>query len=591
MNKSLRRAGISMYLAAFAGVTALTGCVQEPSPFDPRTLQQLERSQDTQVKRQPMYPLPTTQDSQFVPGETRTRAKPPGETSDVPEGPIVQMSLQEMVHRAILNSYDIRVAGFDTAVDQTRVMEADARFDPSFFTNLNFERVDKEAPGTFTNFDPVFNSLQHLAFFNQSDTTTFQTGFQQDMPAGGQVKLQYQVVNTWTSPQQQQLATFYENELVLTVTQPLLQNFGVAVNRARITISQNNQRVSLLDFRKTVEDTVLQIEKTYLQLMQQESDVATLERVVKASETTANVLFHRQQADVTAVQIQQANAATETRRAALVRARAQLATLSDQLKRLMNDPDFPVAGSVILSPAADEIDTPIQFDLDDAIETGLENRLELGQQQVRIDSAEVAMHVAKNNLLPQLNFQGSVTSDGVAHFLDQTFSNQNDFNHIGWAAGLQFQFPLGNRAAGAIWQRALLQRQQAIYSYGTLVDQVALDVKSAARDVHTSWEELKADRQARFANEKTLEGLQKQQDAAVELTPEFVKLKLDTQDQLAQSEEAEHQAIYNYNFAIATLEKSKGTILRYNNVILEQQQLPFDMMSKSQSTRRFVAEK
>ena len=194
----------------------------------------------------------------------------------------------------------------------------------------------------------------------------------------------------------------------------------------------------------------------------------------------------------------------------------------------------------------------------------------------------------KNNLLPQLNFQGSVTSDGVAHYLDDSFSNQGDFNHIGWAAGLQFQFPLGNRAARAIWQRALLQRQQAIESYGSLISQVVLDVKDAALDIDASWQELVADRRARFANEKTLEGLQKQQEAAVDLTPEFVQLKLQTQDQLAQSEEAEHQALYNYNFAIATMEKAKGSILRYNNVILERQQLPFDMMMNPSGGRRWA---
>ena len=110
-------------------------------------------------------------------------------------------------------------------------------------------------------------------------------------------------------------------------------------------------------------------------------------------------------------------------------------------------------------------------------------------------------------------------------------------------------------------------------------------MKTAAADVDTSWEELKAARNARFANEKTLEGLQKQEDAAIEMTPEFIKLKLDTQDQLTQSEQQEHQAIYNYNFAIATLEKAKGTILRYNNVILEQEQLPFDMLSKAHLTK------
>ncbi len=593
MKKSLRAAGVSVSLCVLAGTampTGLTGCAQEPSPFNPRLAQQWERAQDGQTPAAPMYPLPTTQESTYLPDENEPRPKPPGD-DNVPLGPAVKMSLQEIVHRAIINSLDIRVAGYDTAIDQTRVMEAQAKFDPAVFANVNYEQVNKQSPGTFSTFDPVFNDgpppnnpagTRRIANFNRSDTTTLQFGVQQDTPSGAQIKIQEQLQNLWTRPQQTPLNPFYENELVLTVTQPLLQNFGVAVNEARITISRNNQRVSLLDFRKTVEDSVLQIEKTYGQLIQAQRDVLSLERLVAASEDTTGVLFRRKQQDVSAVQIQQANAATATRRATLVRARSQIPKLSDQLKRLMNDPDFPVSGSLVIMPADDQTELPLHFYLDEQIETGLENRLELGQQQVRIDSAEIAMHVAKNNLLPQLNFQGSFTADGVGKGLGSAFAQEGEFSHLGFAAGFQFQYPLGNRAARAIWQRALLQRQQAIDSYRNLIEQVSQEVKDASIELDTSWKEMSATRIARIAAADTLVRFQQQQDAGAQpFTPEFVQLRLDYQERFAAAEQAEHQAIFNYNFAIATLEKAKGTILRYNNVMLEEEQLPFDMMSNS----------
>jgi outer membrane protein TolC len=573
--------------AMTAALTLFTGCVEEPSPFNPRLMQQWERAHDSETKTRPLYPLPTTQESRFVPGESEPRAIPLEQRRIVPDGPPVNLTLQEIIHRAVLNNLDIRVAGYDTAIDQTRVMEAEARFDPTMFTNFQFERVNKESPGIFSNFDPNFSSTTRLATFNQSVTSTFQIGIQEDLPVGGQVKLQYQIANQWTRPAQFPVNPFYENELLLQLTQPLLQNFGVEVNRARITISKNNQRVSLMDFRKTVEDQVLQVEKTYWQLVQAQRDVDTQQRLVEESEATTDILFHRQQDNTNAVQIRQGDAATKTRRAQLVRARAHVVDLSDQLKQLMNDPSFPVAGSLVIHPANDDTELPMQFNVQEQIETGLENRLELGQQQVRIDSAEIAMHVAKNNLLPQLNFQGSVTSDGVGRDLYTSFDEQSNFSHIGFAAGFQFQYPLGNRAARAIWARALGQREQAIYSYGSLIDKVILDVKTAAREVETSWNEMAETRAARLANEDTLERFQQQQDVgALPYTPESVQLRLDYQERLALAEQAEHQAMFNYNFAIANLEKAKGTVLRYNNVILEEQQLPFDLMHQSKSWGR-----
>lgn len=568
--------------AAAAAGSLLPGCVQDPTPFDPQLAQRWERAKDDQVKSRPMMPLPTTVQSRFMPGETEEHPEPSDAGMNVPEGPQVVMPLQEIIHRAILNSLDIRVASYDTAVDQTRVLEAEAKFDPSLFLNGSFERVDKESPGTFTSFDPQFTFVNgdrsRLAHFAQSNTSTVQWGFQQDLPAGGQAKLQYQVVNFFSRPQQFPIATYYENELSLQVTQPLLQNFGVEVNEARITIARNTQRTSLLDFRKTVEDTVLNIEKTYWQTVQAERNVRTLERLVGASQDTAQMLFHRQGQDVTAVQIQQANSATESRRADLVDARTRVADLSDQLKRLMNDPEYPVAGNVIITPANDETDQPLHFDVDEQIEAALDNRLELGQQQVRINSAEIGMKVAKNNLLPSLNFQGSVTSDGVSHSLGNAFGHQADFNHIGYSAGLQALFPLGNRAARAVWQRALQQRQQAIDSYSQIVEQVTQEVKTATRDLDSAYRTIGRRRQARLLAAETLNSLRRQEEAgATPLTPEFVQLRLDYQDRLATAEQAETQALFDYNVAIAQLEKFKGTILRYNNVIMEQKQLPFDM--------------
>ena len=44
-------------------------------------------------------------------------------------------------------------------------------------------------------------------------------------------------------------------------------------------------------------------------------------------------------------QLPQANSPIETRRTILIRARARVRDLSDQIKRLMNDPEFPVASN------------------------------------------------------------------------------------------------------------------------------------------------------------------------------------------------------------------------------------------------------
>lgn len=558
-------------------VTALSamifaGCnVKDPPPFDPRALQMPVRSAAEGVPSETRRPLPTTLESPFLTerGALREREAPITPEYIATTGPAldtdpqIRMPLQELIQRAVANSLDVRVAGYGPAIESTRVVEAEARFDPVFFANTQFERRDRDQAAQFVS-------------DSQSDVFTVQSGIRQNLPSGGQAELRYQAGRTNIRGDSTffTLNPFYENDLVLQVTQPILRDFGNTINRARIVISRNNQRISLLDFRRQMEETAAEIEQTYWALVAAERDVEIQESLVENTFRTADVLFKRRGQDVTRVQLSQANSRLESRRATLVAAKARVRDLSDQLKRLMNDPSIPVSSAVLILPATPAILEPVRFDLEDQISTAMEYRLELGQQQLRVDSASVASDVAKNNLLPQLNVVGSVSVQGLDDSFGNALEDQADFGNVGWAIGLQFEIPIGNRAARATWRRALLQREQAITQYQGLIDQIALDVKLAMRAVETSWDRIIATRQARFAAADALLAVQQREDAGEQLTPTFVQLKLDQQSELADAAIRETAAISDYNFAIARLEQAKGTLLRYNNILLEEGAAP-----------------
>ncbi|HEY7089430.1 MAG TPA: hypothetical protein VH518_15135, partial [Tepidisphaeraceae bacterium] len=237
---NLAQACLSAAVLATLGV----GC-NAPSDeqfFDPRALQQTERTRAAEVGLQSKRPLPTTLESPFLqagPGPaapvrpTTAPTTGPALESDV----ILRMPLQEVVHRAVANNLDVKVAGYTPAIDETRVTEAEARFDPTFFQNVGYERRDRESN--------VFAT-------NNGRFITSETGIKQLLPSGGDASLSYKI--GWTEPNNKSSSPFstannsqfWENEVVLQVTQPLLRDFGNDINRARITINRNNQRVSLL---------------------------------------------------------------------------------------------------------------------------------------------------------------------------------------------------------------------------------------------------------------------------------------------------------------------------------------------------------
>ena len=563
-----------------AGVAALglavIGCHfsgKDAEPFDPRAAQEDERARSNEHQLRPVRPLPTTLESPYT-SEPTTQAMryPPATGPAIESSPSVRMTLRECVQRAIANNMEIRVSSYQPAIDETRVTEAEARFDPTFFTNLTYSDQTVLSPSTEnTAVDPG----SPITFRGWSGDV----GIRQDLQTGGRMEMKYSTAMTHRSPesvsgvfgaQEIEPNPFWTSELSLQLTQPLLRDFGYQLNQARISIARNNQAISLLDFRDQVEKILRDVEDAYWQLAQAEGEVAIADQLLTDTLGTAELLLKRMGQDVTRVQLSQTNSFVETRRAALIRARSRVRDFSDQLKALMNDPELPVSSGTVVLPATVPLEEQIRMNLEDLISTGLENRFELGQQLLRMDSASIATKVAKNNLLPQLNLVGSIGVEGLGVEWPDALDNQNTGDHISWSAGLQFELPIGNRAARAIWKRTLLQRQQAIAQYQALIDRTSLEVKQSLRDVETSWEEIYATRKARFAANDALRAIVQREEGGEALSYSFVDLKLTTQQRYAEAQAAEVTSISNYNRALSRLEFAKGTLLRYNNIVMEE---------------------
>jgi outer membrane protein TolC len=401
----------------------------------------------------------------------------------------------------------------------------------------------------------------------------------QYLPSGGQISLSYQMQNSDYIPRRYLRNNYFDSQVKLQLNQPLLREFGYEVNWARITIARNDQRISLLDFRKSLEDNTNELEKDYWQLFEGMREVQIQERLLEGTRDLGQILWRQfiVGGQATEVEASQAAAQIRTREAVLVRARARVRDISDDIKRRMNDPSLPVASNITILPADDPNVTPIVFDLQDQIDTAMNNRLELGQQQLRVDSAEVASKVALNGLWPKLDFVSSVALQGLSSNLSNAISDQFGDTHLIFSLGFQLEIPLGNREARAILRRAQLQRMQAVEEYRNIAAKVSQDVSTDVREIDTTWGELRAHRQARYHFEAQLQGLINRRVGGVQFTPESVQLELDAQERLAQSQRDEANAIAAYNTAVAKLEHDKGTILRYNNILMVEERAPWNL--------------
>ena len=178
-----------------------------------------------------------------------------------------------------------------------------------------------------------------------------------------------------------------------------------------------------------------------------------------------------------------------------------------------------------------------------------------------IEIADINVDVAEHQKLPQLNLTASTALQG----LDDSPGDAHDWlytgNYFGWSAGLVLEYPLGNRQRQAQLLRSKYERLKAITSLQNFSDQVALLVTERIRQVDNTYQQWQVQQLAAQAARAQLEALEDTEQIRGKLTPEFLMVKLQAQEDLARAEQAEQQAIVDYNIALAELARACGTVL------------------------------
>src|SRR5215208_1340644 len=127
-----------MLLLAVAALVSGCGFSQTP-PFDPKRIEQI---QIQNAREEDFPPLPQMPNA-LEPAMTEKRepaTRPYLRPATRPYGRELPMTLQEVIHRAVINSYEVRVAGYQAAIDEARIMEAESRFDPLVFLEGQLQR-------------------------------------------------------------------------------------------------------------------------------------------------------------------------------------------------------------------------------------------------------------------------------------------------------------------------------------------------------------------------------------------------------------------------------------------------------------------
>ena len=476
--------------------------------------------------------------------------------------PEVMLSLQDAMRMAVKNNLGVQGSRLQQGVTQAELVAAQAAFDANFVAGT--QGISQNQP------TQNFGGFLPSDFSNQFKQWSFSSGIQSATVTGGTFNVGME--STYSKLYPENLYSnnpAWINSLQVGLSQPLLRGFGTDVNMAQIRLARNNDRRSLQQLRQSLLNLCRDVEINYWQLVQARQRVVSAQWLVRVGVEVRDVLAKRRAFDTTQAQYADAVAKVEDRKSQVIRAQRDVTAAVDRMKVLLNDPSLPVGDETMIVPTDFMVDQALVFSLRDAISTAVEQSPTITQALLGVDDASIRQVVADNGRLPNLNLNAQMQYNGLEQGYGDSWQELAEAGFVNYLVGLSFSQPIGNRAPEANYRRARLQRSQAVLAYRSAVQNSIFFVKDALRGVDAQYRLIEQTRAYRLAQAENLRALLVDEQTIATLTPEFLALKFQRQQELASAQVQEIQSLVDYNGSIAQLWNAMGTGLQMNRVELQ----------------------
>ena len=409
-------------------------------------------------------------------------------------------------------------------------------------------------------------------------STVLTAGVNQVLPTGGFYDIDINTGRSTSIGGERFVNPRYSNSLDFTFNQPLLRDFGIDVTRRGITTARNNLGITEGAFRTAMMDTVNQTEQAYYDLVYARRAVGVVKESLFLARDQARITQIRIDVGASApLDILQPRVTIATTEEQLISAVGNVRNAEDRLRALLNLP--PAEWDRPIVPTDDVAYTPMTINFEEAVRQAIANRPEIEQQRLQTENSRVQALYTRNQVLPQLDFVATYGLQGqagrrvvgedpngdpitVSDPYTDTFSQILGLDFPGFSFGFNVGMPVFNIQARANARAAELDLEQSQTFQAQTQQNIAVEVRSAARAVDTFAQTIAATRAARDAAERNVEAERKRYENG--MTTNFQVLEV--QQQLSDARVRELFALIGYQKAVATFHRVVGDILTVHNI-------------------------
>lgn len=488
------------------------------------------------------------------------------------------VSLRDVVRMALENNVEVKVQRLQPELGEQQMRFAAGAFDPEFgfqtqysyssipqntqqFISTGGEIVGVNDPRTFTQDNVSFN--WQLAGKTPLGTR-YSAGLNQLQARND---LNIQIPPSLFFPE-------YTTVVGLTVTQPLLKNFGPAANLAELRVARLQKKIGWYEWQQQIIRSLSQSLGLYFDLVYTVENLRVRQSAVHAARMLERQNIQRVEvgkmrpSDVWQAQTSVANNAD----LALRSMNAYIET-QNQLKAQILSSETIASGPTGRLEPSDSLEIPpVEIDRNKFLSEAFRKRPEYLRIQSIVEQEGIKVRFARNQVYPQVDLQASYGLTGLEGSFGNSFNQTFNEGGPALAAGVIVSIPLGSVKERANLQSAKYRQQQASLSLQKVANDVVLDIDTALSIYRTTKEQVTAASETTRTARLTAEAQEKLLEEGKATTFDVVRL----QNDYADARTRELAALANHRKAILRLAVARGTLL---------QELGVDLVQEADKTR------
>jgi outer membrane protein TolC len=495
----------------------------------------------------------------------------------------VRLSMRQVLAGVLAKSLDLKINELDIQIAESRIDAAWAAFDPVFQLggSLQDSRIAQNAQ-EYVQTGGLFIPLSEPNIFRQRNLMG-ETGLAWRIPTGTTVELFTRAGSFLNDLNRQSPPALFSPERAATVgmslTQPLLRDFGFSANLAEVRVSRLNARIADLEWQQKLMEVVAGVMREYYALCFVTENIEVRRGVLAFAQTLLHENERQREEGVGGLaEVEEAKVGVAMAREEVVTAMGQAIERQRALKTQL----LSVAqeAQAMLFVPSDTLPPAITFR--STRSRCLAEALAARPDHLRLledaEKQDVILKFARNQALPRLDLKATLGASGLAGGMGAAYNRVLDRQGYNASVGFEFSMPLGNRAAKANRDVAEARKEQAVMAVARSEMHVVAEVEEALGLLQAAAARLSYTRESVAAADLLLAAEQKRFKQGVARSFDVLRARR----QVADARSRELAALADWNAAHVVLHARTGSLLEHAGLRLDspEDQLPTDSRAR-----------